>query len=306
MFANCCRVGPGALVEPFFDQSIERIVRNKRGCSQSMALEALASASGKAPSGFIFHVSRCGSTLLSQLLASVPGVAVFAEPAVIEAVLRGAYRQGGGANEEKIGLLRTVVGAFASHAAADAVFIKFTARAIVDYPLISQAYPDVPCIFVYRDPTEVIVSLVGNDDSRLPPGLSEAGLLCDAPETIRAMRPAEFWARVVASQCAAGADMSRGSRWLLVDYGQLPQAVWVEIAKFLGVAFGAADIERMQRAAARSAKNSELAFFDDRSAKRAAASAEIQAWVDRLVRPHYERLESLRTAFDTSDNAESP
>ncbi len=40
------------------------------------------------PTAFIFHVSRCGSTLLTQLLAAEAGCIVLSEPPVLDAFLR--------------------------------------------------------------------------------------------------------------------------------------------------------------------------------------------------------------------------
>ena len=41
-----------------------------------------------APDGFIFHMSRCGSTLVSQMLAALPGVVALSEPAPLDIVLK--------------------------------------------------------------------------------------------------------------------------------------------------------------------------------------------------------------------------
>jgi hypothetical protein len=39
------------------------------------------------PAGMIFHLSRCGSTLVSRLLGTLPGVVVVSEPAQLKALL---------------------------------------------------------------------------------------------------------------------------------------------------------------------------------------------------------------------------
>ena len=51
------------------------------------ALRALDSEPSLDPAGMIFHLSRCGSTLVSRLLGTLPGVVVVSEPAPLNALL---------------------------------------------------------------------------------------------------------------------------------------------------------------------------------------------------------------------------
>ena len=57
------------------------------------ALEELNERSaGLAPSLFLFHVSRCGSTLISQMLAALPQNVVISEAGPMDAILRSHLR----------------------------------------------------------------------------------------------------------------------------------------------------------------------------------------------------------------------
>jgi len=306
LLVDWCKLADDRLEEPFFDQTIHRILQRNPRASRSTPVETLGNVTSKnAPAGFIFHLSRCGSTLITQMLASVRQFVVFSEPAILETLLRGTYQRGEVSNEQKTWLLRNVIQAFVACKADErGTFVKFTARAILDYPLIAQAYPDVPCIFVYREPVEVLVSLAGNQGDRLPPGLSEAGLLNDDQQAIQAMHPTEFWARVVANQCAAAVEMCNCSQPLLVNYSQLPQAVWTDIVNIFGVALSVDDVKQMQETLRRSAKDPRKHFTDDRAAKRAATD-ETRALVDHLLRPYYNRLESIRVATEICTDASS-
>lgn len=229
------------------------------------------------------------------MLASVRRFEVFSEPAILETLLRGRYQSVPESSERKLRLLKNVIQALVDHRDDwQGAFIKFPSRAILDYPLIAQAYPSVPCALVYRDPVEVLVSLTGGQADQLPPGLENAGLMRDAPDAIRTMRPAEFWARVVADQLAAALEMSASSRALLINYSQLPEAVWTKLTTFCGTTLHDGDVERMQEALMRSAKDPGKPFSDDRAGKRASATDEIHALVSRFVQPYYDRLESLR------------
>src|SRR5580693_7060641 len=77
--------------EPFFDQTVARWARGPRARPLvKTGLEALAALDGGPslePAGMIFHLSRCGSTLVSRLLGTLPGVVVVNEPAPLNTLL---------------------------------------------------------------------------------------------------------------------------------------------------------------------------------------------------------------------------
>ena len=78
-------------VEPFFDDSVARWASGPRAAQLVRtgldALVALDDEPSLEPAGMIFHLSRCGSTLVSRLLSTLPGVVVLAEPSPLNALL---------------------------------------------------------------------------------------------------------------------------------------------------------------------------------------------------------------------------
>ena len=79
------------------------------------------------PDGFIFHMSRCGSTLVAQLLATVPGHFVVSEASILESVLKS--RVAGDGPEQQAARLRAVVGAMhrGEGPGESRLFVKFDA-----------------------------------------------------------------------------------------------------------------------------------------------------------------------------------
>lgn len=311
LVVDWCNSADGQLNDPFFDQTIQRLLRYTPYASQSTLFETLANINSKKtfsrPTGFIFHMSRCGSTLIAQMLASLQQFVVFSEPAILEALLRNTYSPTTVSNEQKQWLLKNVIQAFLGYKTAQQdAFVKFSARAILDYQLITRTYPSVPGIFIYREPIEVMVSLIGTQADRLPPGLDKASLLNDDKQAISVMRPPEFWARVIANQCAAAIEMYSCSQLLFVNYNQLPERVWTDIVNFFGVTLFAGDIEQMQKVLARSSKEPRKSFFHDSASKREVATREIYECVDRFVRPYYDQLETIRMAHETHTDGLQP
>src|SRR5450432_3556401 len=79
--------------ESFFDQTIERALCDPFNVlfRQQTSIEVLGQwhevSPGLKPTGFIFHLSRSGSTLISQLLAALPSNIVISEAPPIDAIV---------------------------------------------------------------------------------------------------------------------------------------------------------------------------------------------------------------------------
>lgn len=110
------------------------------------------------PSGFIFHVSRCGSTLLTQMLASLDSCVVMSEPPIMDAVFRFLHAHQN--FSEKEAFVRQMISALARQRSPleKHFFIKFDSWHVAWIPLIRSLYPTTPIVFLYREPAEVLAS----------------------------------------------------------------------------------------------------------------------------------------------------
>jgi len=121
------------------------------------------------PRGFIFHVSRCGSTLMGKALASVETFESINQPSVLqhgfwEWITRGwrdktsEALQGRPLNPRRfqnlIYLLTRPRVLGTRH-----TFIKFISWNSIFTDFIREAFPEVPALFMYRHPAEVIASV---------------------------------------------------------------------------------------------------------------------------------------------------
>jgi hypothetical protein len=245
--------------EPFFMQTVERwaggdpapLVR-----TGIEALETLDASPSLDPAGFIFHLSRCGSTLCAQMLAAAEGTLVLSEPGPVNDLLMAAID---GLEEERAArLLRLVVRALARRRFGDerhAVFklSSWNARRI---SLFRRAFPETPIVWLRRDPIDVLNSLAADPPAwlaalRRSPAFARA--LLDAPPAPD-RSDAVVLALALAKSLETMAD-ARGGRFLSVDYRAFPDAVWTEIAPFLGIALDAQDVARLREAARYDAKS---------------------------------------------------
>jgi len=77
LYFSLREIRPSELQDPFMQETIARIPA--RESVVHVAREDLGKGSaGTSPAGIIFHVSRCGSTLVSQLLKQHVGAVVYA------------------------------------------------------------------------------------------------------------------------------------------------------------------------------------------------------------------------------------
>jgi hypothetical protein len=81
--------------EPFYAQSIARVraLPINRLMRFGTAADALLELSAQPdPDGFVFHMSRCGSTLVSQMLAALPGAISISEAPALDGIASLAQR----------------------------------------------------------------------------------------------------------------------------------------------------------------------------------------------------------------------
>jgi hypothetical protein len=296
-----CRVGARRFTEPFFEDSIAACMRRpfnavfRHRCDVETLEHWLHEHRALPLGGFIFHVSRCGSTLLSQLLASFPAHRVISEASPLDATLRA----GGEAVDETTRLrwLRMMIGLLGQPANAieQRLFVKFDSWHARSMALIARAYPEVPCVFLVRDPVEVIVSHLRQSGAQMVPGM--LGLLPPGidPAAAAVLPRPEYIARMVGCYCEAAVptiDRTAGTVQV-IDYADLDGAIDSQVFRLFQLTPDAAAHARMSEVRARSAKNPGLTFTPDTEAKRREADAAVHEAAERWAMPAYRRLRAL-------------
>ena len=293
------RMNERSFVEPLFDQTIHKHQLEIPCGNLTTPAEMLLThrAPARPPAGFIFHASRCGSTLVAQMLASLPQNIVLSEPAIFNQVLYPRPRGSAVTDADQADLLRAVIGALGRprDGGEQQCFIKFSSNAIGKMPLVRRMFPDVPWIFLYREPVEIMGSYLRFRADRLPPGITDAGLVEGDPSDLADLRPEEFWAHVLAARFSDALTFYQPGKTMLMNYAQLPGVALGPMLEFFRTNCSPEDIEQMRRAATRNAKEPSKKFHSDNNQKRRAVPASAQAFVERLIMPQYRRLESLRT-----------
>ena len=295
-----CHLGDLRFTAPFFDQTIGSAMKHPFNLlfGHTTPLAMIAADADKSPElklyGLIFHMSRCGSTVISQMLAALPRNVVLSEPRPVDQILRLADRSPNAPDDELIHGLRGMMVALGRRRSAPErdVFVKLDAWHILRWPLIRRAFPDVPWIFVYRDPLEVLASLAQSRPSQMFGSTNPALLTADAA-SLPAMSPDAYSALVLERYCDAAIEHHRDGG-LLVEYGELPHAVCGKVLHHFGLHYGEAEIAAMRSAAQFNAKHPKRRFEPDGEVKRREASEEQRRLAESRLKPLYTRLEALR------------
>ncbi|HEV7719992.1 MAG TPA: hypothetical protein VGO60_01845 [Iamia sp.] len=250
--------------DPFFDQTVERALRHpfRLLFGARTALTDVVADAARAPAlpvaGVVLHLSRCGSTLVAQVLDALPRLLVLSEPGAVDTALRLARAAHSLPDGSVVGPahVRGVVDALARprHADHTHCVLKLDAWAVADLPILRAALPGVPWVFVHRDGAAVLAShrrvrgvhvMAGGIPGPWPawdPGLP-AGL-----------DPDEHTARVLAALAGAALEHA-GPDGRFVDHADLPGAVAEVIAPHFGLDLDPTDRAAMAEAGRRDAKN---------------------------------------------------
>lgn len=136
------------------------------------------------PSGFVYHISRCGSTLTAKALARSPHHVVINQGGPLQrgfwATITGDFTRAAEPSPENLRALRNLVLAMTRRRRPEQAhsFVKFISWNTLYMDFISQAFPEVPALFLYRNPVEVIASVLRETTAVLwAKGKRQAGFL---------------------------------------------------------------------------------------------------------------------------------
>lgn len=289
-----CWFGDTPLHQPFFREAVDEALRLpfnqafRRQTPLAVLGDWQVESPGLAPSAFIFHASRCGSTLISQMLARLDNHIVISEPPPLDALLRSDLP----AAARRVAI-EGLLSAYGQRrcGSEQRLVIKLDAWNIAELPLLRECFPDTPWLFLYRDPLEIAVSHMRRPGMHMVPRMiGVSGLDDELPFDSRE----DYIARRLERLLSMGLAHCRELGGLAVNYCELPGAMAGRLAGF----FRLDDVQREQVFAAvgRHAKQPSEVFVGDSDSKRREASALLIERVECWARGPYLALEELLVA----------
>lgn len=195
------------------------------------------------PAGFIFHMSKCGSTLLSKILDQSPAHIVLKEPTPFHErfwrYLTEDWQRAVEPNAANLLIIRNLLQAMGRKRLPrqTSYFVRFRSWTVAFVDVIQRAFPETPCLFMYRDPVEVMASILSKPTTGLP-RLKEGGAAafitgCTDQELDLANRLGYFTAFYRQYLLSGLTKMNHRSRYL--DYRDLTKD---NLPQILEAAFG--------------------------------------------------------------------
>ncbi|MFZ6872270.1 sulfotransferase [Undibacterium sp. Di27W] len=296
--ASVCwrHLGEIRFIESFFLDTLNQQSREQRQLCLTPLVslsEQLAGMPCVAPTAFIFHVSRCGSTLLTQMLASLPQCMVMSEPPVMDAFFR--YYHAHPDMPDAIATFRHLISALGQqrHQEESHFFIKFDSWHLAWLPFVREAYPDIPIIFLYREPQAVLASHQRQRGPQMIPGLLNTTRLQATNLPASAADFNAYTASILACMLEAGFEHTISARLILLNYSQLPDVLWNELLALFQLDCNAQELLTLKARSALHSKHRHLGFSGDPELKsREMGGAELPSlqYCDQI----YAQLESLR------------
>src|SRR5882672_3116125 len=155
-----CQLGKQRFEESFFDQTIERSLCDPFNLlfRQQTPIGVLGqwheARPGLEPTGFVFHMSRSGSTLISQLLAALPANIVISEAPPIDAIMRANSASAEVTDEQRITWLRWMTSALSQPRRGGEPFflVSLEVGFVGDLLWIGPLFPGGRVFLFFRNP----------------------------------------------------------------------------------------------------------------------------------------------------------
>jgi hypothetical protein len=285
---------PKEFSDPFFDQTVCRMrTSTPPSCERITGVGPflnLGRSIGKIPPvGFIFHLSRCGSTLLANAARESKDTVVLSEATLINSILPLPLPPA-----DRRALLSHAVRFFAKGPIENPhrLIVKFSSWNLLYIWDVLATWPGTPYVILIRDPAEILVSLLAN-----PPGWSQYRDVAIWNRTLQGLERHETWplpaedyfARVLGRLCEA-AERAMSDNCLVVDYASLNLNTICRLTRFLGIP--TASPESLARVIGIYSKDASRVrtFVDDSPIKRNQVTEAIRRAIDRYVSTSYTAL----------------
>jgi hypothetical protein len=283
----------GRAVQPFYDEYISHCRQYlvnalvaPRSSIKSLLLYAEQLSELPDPSGFIFHLSRCGSTLVSGCLAQLENCSMLSESPLLTEILL-AKNIG---IEDKKCLLRLCIHLQGRPSLKQPhVIVKWNAWDLFYWDLIHDLYPQVPIMMLTRAPVEILASHQKNAGRHMSGDMS----LIDTDPVFDSRGWDDllaFRAAILHSLMLQMLNLKQASAVMQLDYAQLNVRNLQSISKHFGVEVRELGIEHFSDRFTRNAKQLDQNFVPDTEAKRNTFDdTEVALIIGPLART-YERL----------------
>jgi len=289
--------------EPFFTETLARVDSSGRRqrfiADFDSLLQVEKIADTVLPSGFIFHASRCGSTLLANTCRALGKSIVISEAPVVDKLISRFFTDAQPQSAKEMlymAFLRAAIGALGQRRRGDEqhYFVKFTCTSTLQLSRVRRIWPTVPFVFLYRDPIEIIVSNLKSLPEWMNPKSNPetaSRIIGSSVVELDRISAEEFCARAL-GRFFAEAQANRNSNLLCLNYDQLNAKTLVDAIRFFGIEPSHEELDTIQATSRLYSKDSTAThlFRSDIESKRALATESVIEMAKKWSQAHYLQL----------------
>ena len=258
--------------EPFFSDTIsvcKNFSENRSSYKVIADLDIMSEWSGTInvlnPSAFIFHISRCGSTLLSQMLSLDESNIVLSEVPFFDELLRLRYRNWVEIDTVNV-YLTVAIKLYGRKTSRDEsrLFIKTDSWHLHFYKQLRNLFPHVPFLLLFRNPLEVISSHQKQRGMQSVPGIIEPEVFGFLKDQIMETSLNAYMTNVLKGYFRRMIEISQADdNILLCNYNEGMNNVLKKINTFLSLNITPVSESLMQERARFHAKHPQQLFSED-------------------------------------------
>lgn len=221
--------------------------------------EELISAELKA---LVFHVSRCGSTMLSQSLATSSENIMISEAPIIDQILRSDFLS----EEKKTILLKAVLKLLGQKRFPEQkhLIIKLDAWHIFHATALRSVFPEIPFALLFRNPTEVLKSHQNKTGMHMVPDVLPAKVFGISAKEKNETGFQQYGALVLEKYFQGFIDFYREDKNVtILNYNEGMQKVVEKFVTFIKANYSEIELDKMYQRLQKHSKNEKTVFAGD-------------------------------------------
>ncbi|MCR4032234.1 MULTISPECIES: sulfotransferase family protein [Flavobacterium] len=257
------------LADPFFDETIAKCKShsyNSKRFKLVSTAENIIDWSKEMDfvdlKGLVFHVSRCGSTMLSQSLATSSENIMVSEAPIIDQILRSETF----AEDVKTVLLKSVLKFLGQKRfpGQKHLIIKLDAWSIFEASYLRLIFPEIPFALLYRNPADVLRSHQKMSGMHMVPSLIPPSVFGITSKEIEEVGYRQYQALVLEKYFQAFLDFyERDQNVMMLNYNSGMKNVIERFITFININYSENEINAMLERLKKHSKNESSVFNGD-------------------------------------------
>ncbi|MDN3674230.1 sulfotransferase family protein [Flavobacterium branchiarum] len=262
-------LGDKRYVDPFFDETLMKCkghynnsTRYKVVSSVENLIDWSVGLVSAALKSLLFHVSRCGSTMMCQSLAVSPQNIVVSEAPILDQIIRSDFFD----LDKKRVLIKSVIALLGQKRFVEEknLIVKLDSWHIFEINELRAIFPELPFVLLYRNPTEVLQSHAKLKGMHMVPNLLPATIFGISEEDIQTISFQQYGAVVLEKYFQSYLDFYGTDKNVsLYNYNEGMKSVLERFLSFIDADYFVEEVDQMCERLTRHSKNGDVAFKGD-------------------------------------------